>query len=66
MSVFLLGSSPLARDHFGSLQQEEPNMTRRSDDYLPVPGEDKNLGVDLVNIKPRTNESIVRNYIPCQ
>ncbi|XP_023281325.1 anoctamin-1-like isoform X1 [Seriola lalandi dorsalis] len=46
------GSPPLAREHSGSLQQDEPAMMRRSDNYLPVPGEEKNLDVD------RSSESI--------
>lgn len=32
---------------------------RRNDNYLPVPGEEKNLDVDL-NTTARSNESIVR------
>ncbi|XP_053183948.1 anoctamin-1a [Scomber japonicus] len=40
----------------GSSQQEEPSIMRRTENYLPVPGEEKNLDVDYVNTKP--NESI--------
>ncbi len=35
-------------------------MMKRNDNYLPVPGEEKNLDVDFVNTKARVNESIVR------
>ncbi|XP_044052696.1 anoctamin-1a isoform X2 [Siniperca chuatsi] len=51
------GFPPLVCEHSGSLQQEDPAM-KRSDNYLPVPGEEKNLDVDFVNIKARSNESI--------
>lgn len=37
-------------------------MMRRSDNYLPVPGEEKNLDVAFISTKPRSNESIVRYY----
>ncbi|CAJ1048602.1 anoctamin-1a isoform X2 [Xyrichtys novacula] len=36
------GSPPLACEHSGSPQQEEPAIMRRNDHYLPVPGEEKN------------------------
>nr|XP_046239776.1 anoctamin-1a isoform X2 [Scatophagus argus] len=38
--------------------QQEPAMMRRSDNYLPVPGEEKNLDVDFVDTKARSNDSI--------
>lgn len=38
-------------------------MMRRNDNYLPVPGEDKNLDVDF-NSTSKSKESIVRHYIP--
>lgn len=36
---------------------------RGSDNYQPVPGEEKNLDVDFVNTETKSNESIVRHYI---
>lgn len=35
---------------------------RRNDNYLPVPGEEKNLDADF-NAKARSSESIVRQYV---
>ncbi|KAG7221786.1 hypothetical protein INR49_028860 [Caranx melampygus] len=52
------GSPPLACEHTGSLQQEKPGIMRRIDNYLPVPGEEKNLDADFVNTKDRSSESI--------
>ncbi|XP_076602096.1 anoctamin-1a isoform X2 [Chaetodon auriga] len=52
------GSPPLTCEHSGSPQQKQPAMMMRSDNYLPVPDEEKNLDVDFVNTKARTNESI--------
>lgn len=44
-------------------------MARRTENYLRVPGEEKNLDVNSLNINTRSNESIVRDYIlviiPC-
>lgn len=57
--VSLPGSPPLACD--GQVQEECTIMTRRND-YLPVPGEEKNLNVDFVS-KAKSNESIVRDRI---
>ncbi|KAK1891557.1 putative protein FAM241A [Dissostichus eleginoides] len=53
------GSPALAREHSGSPQQEVSASMRRNDNYLPVPGEEKNLDVDF-NTTARSNESIVR------
>ncbi|KAK5935927.1 hypothetical protein CgunFtcFv8_021240 [Champsocephalus gunnari] len=53
------GSPSRAREHSGSPQQEVSGGMRRNDNYLPVPGEEKNLDVDL-NTTARSNESIVR------
>ncbi|XP_034054730.1 anoctamin-1a isoform X2 [Gymnodraco acuticeps] len=50
------GSPALAREHSGSPQQEVSGSMRRNDNYLPVPGEEKNLDVD--NTTARSNESI--------
>ncbi|XP_068432273.1 anoctamin-1a [Clinocottus analis] len=47
-----------ARDRSGSQQREAPATMRRSDNYLPVAGEEKNLGADFVNTDGRSNESI--------
>ncbi|XP_019113272.1 anoctamin-1a isoform X2 [Larimichthys crocea] len=52
------GCPPLACEHSSSPQQEESTMMRRSDNYLPVPGEEKNLDVAFISTKPRSNESI--------
>ncbi|XP_049451168.1 anoctamin-1a isoform X1 [Epinephelus fuscoguttatus] len=52
------GSPPLAREHSGSPQQEEPATMNRNSSYLPVPGDENNLDVDFENTKPRSNESI--------
>ncbi|XP_026147450.1 anoctamin-1a isoform X2 [Mastacembelus armatus] len=49
--------APSAREHSGSPQQEQPAIMQR-DEYLPVPGEEKNLDVDDVNIEAESNESI--------
>ncbi|XP_059206588.1 anoctamin-1-like [Centropristis striata] len=49
------GSPALACEHSGSPQQEEPGTMRRNDNYLPVPGEEKNMNVDF---KARSSESI--------
>ncbi|KAF3833216.1 hypothetical protein F7725_026881 [Dissostichus mawsoni] len=51
------GSPALAREHSGSPQQEVSASMRRNDNYLPVPGEEKNLDVDF-NTTARSNESI--------
>nr|XP_033961844.1 anoctamin-1a isoform X1 [Pseudochaenichthys georgianus] len=51
------GSPALAHEHSGSPQQEVSGGMRRNDNYLPVPGEEKNLDVDL-NTTARSNESI--------
>ncbi|XP_030269721.1 anoctamin-1a isoform X2 [Sparus aurata] len=48
---------PLACERSGSLQKEGPDMMRRNDNYLPVPGEDKNLDVDF-NSTSKSKESI--------
>lgn len=44
-------------------------MARRTENYMPVPGEEKNLDVNSPNTNTRINESIVRDYIlviiPC-
>ncbi|XP_017275119.1 anoctamin-1a isoform X2 [Kryptolebias marmoratus] len=51
------GSPPFSScEHTDSPEQEEA-MMRRSDDYLPVPGEEKNLARDFGS-KPGNNESI--------
>lgn len=61
--VSLPGSPPLACDHPDSQVQEERTiMTRRNDNYLPVPGEEKNLDADFIS-KSKSNESIVRDCI---
>lgn len=61
--VSLPGSPPLACDHpDGQVQEERTIMTRRNDNYLPVPGEEKNLDVDFIS-KAKNNESIVRDCI---
>ncbi|GLD66999.1 anoctamin-1 isoform X1, partial [Lates japonicus] len=51
------GSPPLPRKLSGNLQQEDPAIMRRNDNYLPVPGEEKNLDADF-NTKARSSESI--------
>lgn len=57
------GSPPLACDHpDGQVQEERTIMTRRNDNYLPVPGEEKNLDLDFIS-KAKNNESIVRDCI---
>ncbi|XP_067350869.1 anoctamin-1a isoform X3 [Channa argus] len=52
------GPPPLAHEHTGSPQQEAPITMKKSDNYLPVTGKEKNTDVDLVNTKSRSNESI--------
>lgn len=37
-------------------------MTRRTDSYLPVPGEEKNLDLDFIS-KAKSGESMVRNCV---
>ncbi|XP_045888564.1 anoctamin-1a isoform X4 [Micropterus dolomieu] len=59
------GSPPLAYEHSGSPQQEEPAVMRGSDNYQPIPGEEKNLDVDFVNTETKSNESIpLKNLYP--
>ncbi|XP_014871607.1 anoctamin-1 isoform X1 [Poecilia latipinna] len=53
-----LGSPPISSFEPGeSAQQEEGTVMRRSENYLPVPGEDKNLDGDF-NGKTRNDESM--------
>ncbi|XP_060924141.1 anoctamin-1a [Limanda limanda] len=53
------GSPPLVSNHSGRpSQEEEPTMMRRSDNYSPVPSEEKNPDVDFINTNPRSSESI--------
>lgn len=55
------GSPPLACERSSSSGlQKNIDMTRRSDSYLPVPGEEKSPDVEFVNSKAKNNESIVR------
>lgn len=62
--VLLPGSPPIDCEHSGSSElQKTTKMTRRSDSYLPVPGEDKNPDVEFVTAKAQSNESIVRDCI---
>lgn len=64
ISVPLPGSPPLVYEDSGSLQQQETTMMmKRNDNYLPVPDKEKNLEVDFVNNKARSNESIVRDHL---
>uniref|UniRef100_A0AAQ5ZUZ0 Anoctamin n=1 Tax=Amphiprion ocellaris TaxID=80972 RepID=A0AAQ5ZUZ0_AMPOC len=54
-----LGSPPFSSCEYSrSPELEEPAKMRRNDNYLPVPGEEKNLDVDFTSTKPRSNESI--------
>ncbi|TNM90528.1 hypothetical protein fugu_002817, partial [Takifugu bimaculatus] len=53
------GSPPRASEHPGSSAlQKNLNMTRRSDSYLPVPGEEKSLDVEFVKSEAKSHESI--------
>ncbi|XP_011485275.1 anoctamin-1 isoform X1 [Oryzias latipes] len=45
-------------EHLSSYQEEQSTMMRRSDNYLPVPGEEKNHDGNQDCAKPRNNESI--------
>ncbi|XP_047436188.1 anoctamin-1a isoform X2 [Mugil cephalus] len=47
-----LGPPPFCScEHTGDPQQEETAIMRRTDIYLPVPGEEKNLDVDFIGTK---------------
>ncbi|XP_075907912.1 anoctamin-1a isoform X2 [Nelusetta ayraudi] len=52
------GSPPSAYANSGSqLQEKHTTMTRRTDSYLPVPGEEKNLDLDFIS-KAKSGESM--------
>lgn len=62
MPVPLPGSTPPAREHSDSPQQE-PTTMKTGDTYQPVPGEDKNPDLDFADTSSRSKESIVRHSI---
>lgn len=60
--VLLLGSPSISSFEPGeSSQQEEGTVMMRSENYLPVPGEDKNLDGDF-NGKTTNDKSVVRLF----
>lgn len=60
--MLLSGSLPdPCEDSGSSALQMTSKKTRRSDTYLPVPGDEKTPDVEFVNPKAKSKESIVRD-----
>lgn len=64
MACFSVSGSPPSAyaNSGGQLQEKHTTMTRRTDSYLPVPGEEKNLEMDFIS-KAKSGESMVRNGV---